>query len=549
MTKIKKTLGTLLKEQGLVTEQEIQFALAEQKATGEKLGECLIRLGIITDSELALALSKQTGVPYIDLKSFTPDQEAIRRVPSHIARVQHVLPLRINGNEIEIASADPHNLDASQIILRATGLRTKLFVGAEGDIRKLVERHYYLIEHPVDEEISRAIHLMSQRPGYELDMTALTELILTAAVIQRATDIHITPSDRSCRIMFRIDGVLEAKYIFPSQAHNKLITNLKVKAGMDISEQRKPQDGRMSFEFLGDTFDIRVSTVKTNFGENMVLRLLPSKGESLLGLDELGFQDEQLALIQRLFARPYGIVLITGPTGSGKTTSLYAALRRQNAIEKNIVTVEDPIECQFLMIRQTQVNTKAGYTFASAIRTFLRQDPDVILIGEIRDKETATLATRAAITGHLVLSTLHTNSAIGALARLKDLDISPYLLSTALSGIIAQRLVRKLCPYCKQSSHPTPEETAALDIPAEAEIFRHQGCNQCRHTGFMGRTVIAEILSFSETLLKQIARDEPLSEILSTARAEGFAPLSHHARQKVLDGTTSIEEIRRVIGL
>ncbi len=544
----KKPLGALLKEQSLVTEQQIQFALTEQKATGEKLGECLMRLGIITDSELALALSRQTGIPYIDLKSFSPDREAIRRVPSHIARGQQILPLRINGTEIEVATADPYDMNATQIILRATGLRAKLFVAAEGDIRKLVERYYYLIEHPVEEEISKAIQLMTQRPGPELDMTNLTDLILTSAVIQRATDVHITPSDRSCRVMFRIDGVLEAKYVFPVLAHNKFITNLKVKAGMDISEQRKPQDGRMSFEFLGDNFDVRVSTVKTNFGENMVLRLLPSKGESLLNLEQLGFQDDQLNLIQFLFARPYGIVLITGPTSSGKTTTLYAALRRQNAIEKNIVTVEDPIEYQFLMIRQTQVNTKAGYTFASAIRTFLRQDPDVILIGEIRDKETAALATRAAITGHLVLSTLHTNSAIGTLARLKDLDISPYLLSTSLSGIIAQRLVRKLCPYCKRSSSPTPDESKALDIPQDMEIYRKKGCKQCRYTGYMGRTVVAEILGFSDTLLKQVARDEPISEILATARSEGFSPISEQARQKVLDGITSPEEIRRVIG-
>ncbi len=548
MNRNKKPLGALLKEQGLVTEQQIQFALAEQKATGEKLGECLMRLGIITDSELAIALSKQTGVPYIDLKSFSANKEALRKVPSHIARTQQILPLRLNGNEIEVATADPYDLNATQIILRATGLRARLFVAAEGEIRKLVERYYYLIEHPVDEEILKIIQMASQRSGMEIDMTGLTDLILTSAVIQRATDVHITPSDRSCRIMFRIDGVLEAKYVFPFKIHNKIITNLKVKAGMDISEQRRAQDGRMSFEFLGDSFDIRASTVKTNFGENMVLRLLPSKGESLLNLEQLGFHKEQLGLIQRLFSRPYGIVLITGPTGSGKTTTLYAALRRQNAIEKNIVTVEDPIEYQFLMIRQTQVNTKAGYTFASAIRTFLRQDPDVILVGEIRDSETASLATRAAITGHLVLSTLHTNSAVGALARLKDLDISPYLLSTSLSGIIAQRLVRKLCPYCKNPSRPTPEEAAALDIPPETEIFREKGCSQCRNTGFMGRTVVAEILSFSEALLKQVARDEPLSEILSTAHSEGFLPLKEQARLKVINGVTSPGEVRRVIG-
>ncbi len=548
MTGNKKPLGALLKEQGLVSEQQLVFALTEQKATGEKLGECLMRLGIITDSELALALSKQTGIPYMDLKSFSPDKEAIRRIPAHIARAHKILPLRIDGNIIEVATADPYDMNAPQIILRATGLSAKLFVAAEGDIRKLVERYYYLIEHPVDEEITRILTLMSQRAGVEQDVSQLPDLLLTSAVIHRATDVHISPSDRSCRVMFRIDGVLEPKFVFPVQAHNKLITNLKVKAGMDISEQRKPQDGRMSFEFLADSFDVRVSTVKTNFGENMVLRLLPSKGDSLLSLEQLGFNTEQLGQIQTLFSKPYGIVLVTGPTGSGKTTTLYAALRRQNAIEKNIVTVEDPIEYQFLMIRQTQVNSKAGYTFASAIRTFLRQDPDVILVGEIRDSETASLATRAAITGHLVLSTLHTNSAIGALARLKDLEISPYLLSTSLSGIIAQRLVRKLCPYCKIESHPSPEEAAYFDIPSDVKVYRRGSCSQCRETGYMGRTVVAEVLGFSGTLLKRIARDEPINEILSQAKSEGFKPLKEQARTKIMEGITSPEEVRRVVG-
>ncbi len=544
----RKPLGALLKEQGLLTEQELQFALTEQKATGEKLGECLMRLGIITDSELALALSKQTGIPFIDLKSFSPDKEAIRKIPAHIASAHKILPLRMNGNQIEVATADPYDVNAPQVILRATGLTAQLYVAAQGEIEKLVERYYYLIEHPIDEEISKTVQPLSQRTGAEMDISGLTDLVLTSAVVQRATDIHITPSDRSCRIMFRIDGVLDARYIFPHQVQNKLITNLKVKAGMDISEQRKPQDGRMSFDFLGDSFDVRVSTVKTNFGENMVLRLLPSKGQSLLNLEQLGFEKEQLLQIESLFSKPYGMVLVTGPTGSGKTTTLYAALRRQNVIEKNIVTVEDPIEYQFLMIRQTQVNAKAGYTFASAIRTFLRQDPDVILVGEIRDKETASLATRAAITGHLVLSTLHTNSAIGALARLKDLDISPYLLSTSLSGIIAQRLVRRLCPYCKTPSSPTDTESSYFDIPPQREIFRKRGCKQCRNTGYMGRTVVAEILGFSDMMLKQIARDEPLSEILSQAHSEGFSPLKTQARQKILDGITSPEEVRRVIG-
>ena len=548
MVKNRKPLGELLKENGLINEQQLQFALIEQKASGEKLGECLKRLGIITDSELAFALSKQTDKPFIDLKSFTPDETVLKILPAHLARAHNILPLKIEGHTIEIAIDDPYNLELQQIVIRATGLRPIFFIASGSEIRKLVERYYYLIEHPVDKEIAGIIDLVRERPNADVDVLRLSNLILTSAVINRATDIHISPSDKSCRVLFRIDGVLEPRHIFPISLHTKLITHLKVEARMDISEQRRPQDGRISFEFLGDSFDIRVSTVKTNFGENMVLRLLPSRGESLLGLEQLGFEEDQLHLVNRLFSKPYGIVLVTGPTGSGKTTTLYAALRRQNAIEKNIVTVEDPIEYQFLMIRQTQVNERAGYTFASAIRTFLRQDPDVILVGEIRDKETATLAVRAAITGHLVLSTLHTNSAIGAIARLKDLGISPFLLSTAISGILAQRLVRKLCPHCKIASKPTEDEANRFNIPRDSVIYRPGKCPYCRNTGYMGRTVVAEILAFSEEMLNMVSRNEPISEIKAQAVKEGFTSLKEQAIKKLLNGETSPDEISRVVG-
>ncbi len=548
MVKNRKPLGELLKENGLINEQQLQFALIEQKASGEKLGECLKRLGIITDSELAFALSKQTDKPFIDLKSFTPDETVLKILPAHLARTHNILPLKIEGHTIEIAIDDPYNLELQQIVIRATGLRPIFFIASGSEIRKLVERYYYLIEHPVDQEIASIIDLVRERPNADVDVLRLSNLILTSAVISRATDIHISPSDKSSRVFFRIDGVLEPRHIFPISLHTKLITHLKVEARMDISEQRRPQDGRISFEFLGDSFDIRVSTVKTNFGENMVLRLLPSRGESLLGLEQLGFDEDQLHLVNRLFSKPYGIVLVTGPTGSGKTTTLYAALRRQNAIEKNIVTVEDPIEYQFLMIRQTQVNERAGYTFASAIRTFLRQDPDVILVGEIRDKETATLAVRAAITGHLVLSTLHTNSAIGAIARLKDLGISPFLLSTAISGILAQRLVRKLCPHCKIASKPTEDEANRFNIPRDSVIYRPGKCPYCRNTGYMGRTVVAEILSFSEEMLNMVSRNEPISEIKAQAVKEGFTSLKEQAIKKLLNGETSPDEISRVVG-
>lgn len=349
-------------------------------------------------------------------------------------------------------------------------------------------------------------------------------------------------------MMYRIDGVMQLAHVFPHILHSRMITNLKVRAGIDISEQRKPQDGRLTFEFLGEVFDVRVSTVRTNFGENMVMRLLASRGSSMFSIRDLGFEKKNVDTLHRLFAHPYGMVLVTGPTGSGKTTTLYAALREQDTIGKNILTIEDPIEYELMMIRQTQVNEKAGYTFATAIRTFLRQDPDVMLVGEIRDEETAILGVRAALTGHLVLSTLHTNTAIGALARLKDLGISSYLLSTSLVGVLAQRLIRKLCQQCKKEVTYPAELLEPYELPVDQAYFEAGACKYCNDTGFIGRECVSEVLEFSDPILRLIAEDAPLGLIYDQASKEGFTDLMYSARQKVVAGITSLEEFHRVMG-
>ncbi|WP_457572959.1 GspE/PulE family protein [Desulfolithobacter sp.] len=541
-------LGQLLKEHGLVTEEQIRYALHEQKATGERLGESLTRLGLVTDTELARALARQSGYSYIDLRAFTPEKTTLQKLPVQAARQKKILPLWLENNEIHVAVADPFDQTAAETVYRLTGLSPRLHVGAQNQLEKLIEWFYHLLEHPADEAIAAITERLRTTPGASVDVTQLVDLILTSAISHRTTDIHFSPSDLSTRVMFRIDGVLRPTHVFPSTIHNRLITNIKVRSGMDISEQRKPQDGRMSFEFLGDAFDVRVSSIRTNFGENMVLRLLPSRGGSTLSIAELGFEKNQLRTVRQLFAKPYGMVLVTGPTGSGKTTTLYSALREQDAIGKNIMTVEDPIEYEFLMIRQTQVNERAGYTFSSAIRTFLRQDPDVILVGEIRDEETALLATRAALTGHLVLSTLHTNTAIGALARLIDLGVSPYLLSTSLIGILSQRLVRRLCWKCKVEYTPDPEELETFGLPAEGRYFKAGSCPECQHTGYLGRVVVGEVLGLSGELLKLISKEAPLGAIEEQARKEGFYDIREAAIQKVIQGETSLDELRRVIG-
>ncbi|MEE4242093.1 MAG: GspE/PulE family protein [Desulfopila sp.] len=542
------SLGKLLKEQGLVTEEQIVFSLHEQKATGELMGACLMRLGILTDSDLARVLAKQSDFPFTDLRTVTPDQKLLAKVPYRIAKQFQFLVLFEDEGALHIAVANPFSTVASEQAYRTTGQKIVVYVGGEIELQKLIERFYYLLENPVEQEINTLVGRLRRNPGGDVDVDKLVDNLLGVAVSYRVTDMHISPSDISSRIMLREDGVLRPAHVFPSGLHNRLITNIKVRAGMDISEQRKPQDGRMSFEFLGEVFDIRISTIRTNFGENMVMRLLASKGSSVFNINDLGFEPETVNSLERLFSAPYGMVLVTGPTGSGKSTTLYAALRQQDAIGKNILTIEDPIEYQLLMIRQTQVNEKAGYTFASAIRSFLRQDPDVMLVGEIRDEETAILGVRAALTGHLVLSTLHTNTALGALARLKDLGVSSYLISTSLVGVLAQRLVRKLCVNCRAEGQYSAEQLKEYNLPPDGIYFKAVGCNQCRDTGYRGRECVSELLLCSENILRLVADDAPLGVILDQARKEGFSELVNSGRQKVMAGNTSIEELRRVLG-
>ncbi len=540
-------IGRLLEAKGLINQNQIQFALREQQATGERIGECLIRLGMTTDSELAQVLSEQSNQPFMDLRSFTPDKQVLKRLPVQIARQKQVLPLYVQDNQLYVAISDPYDTTILETLFRHVRLPIKINIGAKNELQKLIERFYYLLEHPIEEELENITQGLRRNPTLEIDINRLLDMLLSASISYRVTDIHLTPSDLSSRIMYRIDGVLNFNNVFPISIHNRIITTIKVRSGMDISEQRKPQDGHMSFEFLGDAFDIRVSTMRTNNGENCVMRLLPSKGGMSIGIRELGFEKDQEELLLKLFSKPYGMVLVTGPTGSGKTTTLYAALRQQDAIGKNILTVEDPIEYNFSLIRQTQVNEKAGYTFSAAIRTFLRQDPDVILVGEIRDEETAILAVRAALTGHLVLSTLHTNTAIGSIARLNDLGISPLLLSNALVGVLAQRLVRKLCPDCKQPYQPDEATLKHYNLPEGETYYLPGRCPKCRNTGYRGRSSIGEILLCDKNILKLIADNAPPNIIEAEARKNGFKTLWEAGIQKVIKGETTIEELNRVI--
>ncbi len=544
----KKVIGQLLKEKGFISEDYIRFALLEQKATGEKLGEVFVRTGLVTDLEIAMVLAEQSNLPFLDISQILPSQEALNKVPFSFARKYEVLPIRINPDRsLEVAISDPFNYQLIEAISRISGMKVSPVISSSSQIRKTIERFYYFLENPIESQILNLIEKLKINPLVDFDAEDLFEKLAISAIINRATDLHITPTEKSVKIYLRIDGVLEPLVVFPKAVYGRLVNIIKVKGNMDIAETRLPQDGRMQFSFFGESFDLRISTIRTPYGENLVLRFLPL-GAYVQHLSYLGFSSEQIDLIYQIMSFPYGMFLVTGPTGSGKTTTLFACLRTLNLLEKNILTAEDPIEYSLPLIRQTQVNEEIGYNFARAIRHFLRQDPDIIMVGEIRDEETAQMAVRSALTGHLFLSTLHTNDAFSAIFRLIDLGISSDMLSSSLVGLLAQRLIRKICPYCKEEYIPSPKLLHYYNLPEDHIYYRGKGCEHCRFKGYLGRTAIAEIFFMDEDFIKLLAKNSSLPEFLELAKSKNLKFMKEDAKKKVLEGITTVEEIKRVLG-
>jgi len=556
----RKPIGQLLKELGYITEEQIQVALEVQKVKGGLFGEILQKLSFVSPREVAEAIAYQSGKPFIDLSEYPPSRDALRLIDKNMAKQFQVLPFKIEGNYLYLAMANPYDLNAVDIVHRRTGLEIKIYVADTETLQKTIEIQYFLLESPIDKEIDE---LIERAKGGVLgaDVPRFVELIINHAIIERATDIHISPEDLASHIFYRIDGIMQHYYAFPKELHNPVVSRIKVLAGMDIAEQRLPQDGSFSHEFFNEFYDMRVSTIPTAYGENVVIRIL-SKNLSLFNLKSLGFENNVLKQLEEEFLKPQGIVLVTGPTGSGKTTTLYAALRKINALKRNILTAEDPIEYKFPFIKQTQVNEKAGYTFARAIRHFLRQDPDVILVGEVRDEETAEMAMRASITGHLVLSTLHTNDAVSAIPRLIDMNIKDYMVASGVSAITAQRLVRKICPFCKEekkvkASYLTElgfesnavKKFARIDgLEEEVTIYEGKGCEHCKETGYLGRTAIAELLKIDHEIADLIVQGATPLAILEKAKEKGMITLKEDGLIKVLKGITTPEEVKRVTG-
>ena len=560
-----KPLSELLLEQGILKPEQLHAVQAQAAKLGLSLARVLTQQGLITEQELTQLLAEQSGMTAIDLANYLIKPEVIQLVPESLARKHTLIPVFKIGEQLTVAVADPLNFFVLDEVRLKTKHEVKAVLASETAIHHAIAQYYGA--SGTIEEVAHAIHAAQLPPkeedaAQEAPIIRLVDLLITQAMKEGASDIHLEPGEDTLRTRFRIDGVLHEVNGPPKHLHSAVVSRIKVLANLDIAEKRKPQDGRFRLKMEQKELDLRVSTIPTQFGEKVALRLLDS-ATLLLGLEQLGLSSEVLVQFQRLIRAPYGIILVTGPTGSGKTTTLYAALSAINSVERNIVTIEDPIEYQLPGINQVQVNPKADVTFASALRAFLRQDPNVIMVGEIRDRETAEIAIHAALTGHLVLSTLHTNDAAAALTRLIDMGIEPFLIASATIGIVAQRLVRVICPKCKEPFHPPKDlvnelSIADLRLPIEnrqssiensLQLFRGKGCAACKHTGYKGRVGIFELLLMTEAIREHVGATSASHVIRDTARQAGMKTLREDGLAKATAGLTTLEETLRVTQL
>ena len=539
-------LGDILIEQGLIEEKHLLFALQVQKTTREKLGQIFTRIGLINEYDLATILARQLNLEFIDLNNEEPDTELLKKFNRHTCLTHKIFPLRYQNNKVLLATSDLPGPQLEQICLRFTGKKPEYVVAEETKIVTSIYNYFYFLENPVEVILQREAELLAADTSMTTSPDNFIHHLLLFAVKKRATDIHIRPMINGISVALRIDGTLESAFFFPPQL-KRIATAIKLQAGMDISEQRLPQDGRWSVRILNRRYDIRVSSIVTPYGENLVLRLL-SQEKAGFSLETLGFLDEDLKIIKQAFAEPFGIMLLTGPTGSGKSTTLTAGLMTLDLLGKNVITIEDPIEYIVPLARQTQINEAAGYNFANAIRYFLRHDPDVILVGEMRDELTARTAMTAANTGHFVLSTLHSNTALGAIPRLQDLNIDNLTIAESLVCIISQRLIKTVCPFCREQYTPTEEEKRYLHDPDIKALYKGRGCDLCGKSGYRGRTLIYEILLMNKRLRSLIEQNASIYELEKAILESGFNSMFDIAVKKIKAGITDIKEIKRVLG-
>ena len=562
----KKRLGEILVEAGVITPEKIEEALVTQRAqkNGDKLGTVLLDMGYIKEQQMVDALTEQLGYESINLSMVRISEEITKLADEAILRKYNLVPFGFsekNPNVLKVAMSDPLDIRAIDDISIITGFQIEIYVTTQKDIAATIDRYYGNREAlKVAEQFTREREetlkerLQAEEQNEELlnqaPIVKLVKQIIEQAVHKRASDIHVEPMENRLRIRFRVDGVLQEEMLHDISLHAAMIARIKIISGLDISEKRKPQDGRTTAMVDRQEYDIRVSLLPTVYGEKVVMRLTKKKGLTQ-DKQSLGFTDEELEKFDKILSRPNGIILVTGPTGSGKSTTLYTSLSELNVEGVNIITVEDPVEANINGINQVQVNEKAGLTFASALRSILRQDPDIIMIGEIRDRETAEIAVKASITGHLVVSTLHTNSSASTITRLADMGVENYLISDSVAGVIAQRLVRRVCPNCSIEREADEFEREFLGVentPGKVMIRQatHKDCMKCGGSGYYGRIGVYEIMPMSPALRKVISKGDTADNIEKVALEEGMKTLRMSAIEKVLNGITTIEEVKRI---
>jgi type IV pilus assembly protein PilB len=547
----RRKIGELLVERGLITEAQLKEALADQRLSGEKIGEILLKKQWITREELDRYLALQNGISTFNLSGYIIEPDVVKLIPETFARKYKLMPVFIIQNTLTVAMADATNVFVIDEIQRMTRLTIEPVLADDLEIRKVQEQYYGptgSLQEIVD-SIDREKLADAEKLGEEAPVIKIVNYLIIQAVQAKASDIHVEPEEKALNVRYRIDGMLHRQPALPKDLAAAVTSRFKIMAGLDIAEKRLPQDGRIMMKVGNKDIDFRVSTCPTIHGENVVLRILDKSG-LVLGLESLGFPPKTFTLFKELIASPYGIILVTGPTGSGKTTTLYSAIQILNNEDVNIMTVEDPVEYQFVGMRQVHVNPLAGLTFASALRSFLRQDPDIIMVGEIRDLETAEIAVQAALTGHMVFSTLHTNDSPSAFTRLMNMGVEPFLISSSLLGVLAQRLLRKVCEKCKTLY--SPSESLLKDIGLEEKVGQNikfskgKGCQVCGSTGYKGRTGIYELLKVTPEIQEAILKKSSADDIRNIATKQGMTTLRQASLEKLLLGITTPEEVLRV---
>lgn len=550
MTQVRKRLGDLLVDAGLITEEQLQLTLKE-KSSGQKLGDALLQRGYVTEQQLIEVLEFQLGIPHVSLYRYPFDTNLFSIVPKDMAKRNLIIPMKKDGDKLYVAMADPMDFYTIDDLRLSTGFQIETAIATKDDILRAVNKYYDMDEGLEELFGTSPAHTEEVEQEKIIDQDSpivrLVNQVLTNAAVVKASDVHIDPQETKVVIRYRVDGMLRTERVLPKHMQSVLTARIKIMANLDITEHRIPQDGRIKMNLDFHPVDLRVSTLPTVYGEKIVMRLL-DLGSTLNDINKLGFNKVNLQRFTDMIEKPTGIVLITGPTGSGKSSTLYAALNKLNSEEVNIITVEDPVEYQLEGINQIHVNSNVGMTFAAGLRAILRQDPNIIMVGEIRDKETAEVAIRASLTGHLVLSTLHTNDSIGTITRLVDMGVEPFLVASSLSGVVAQRLVRRVCRDCAKTMEPSKRE---IEIFAKRgmkidQVVKGAGCSSCNMTGYKGRVAIHEVLVVDDVMRRVIMNGESLSKLREIAIKNKTIFLVDDGLIKIKQGITTTEEVLRV---